>query len=186
MTPDPECKPGGDARSNENAQNIPFAEVLERDEVLLWQGKIGFFVWSSPVMALAVWILAGYVYWSMWGSYSLNEFCPPADHVHSCGKFYVMIPPLIILMAASVSFDVLERWAIKSGWALGAVVMSNRRLIRISNWPWRRIRGYDYHANPPRLTFGKILRFGNNHSIVLRRSDAEYVLQRINNEKVGR
>jgi|JI7StandDraft_1071085.scaffolds.fasta_scaffold216538_2 hypothetical protein len=185
MTPDPDCKPGGDARSNENAQNIPFTEVLERDEVLLWQGSVGFTFASSPIAALVVWIFAGYVYWSIWGSYTLKEFCPPADHVHSCGKFYVMIPPLVILMAAVVCFEVSERWAIASGRAQAAVLLTSRRLIRASNWPWRRIRAYDYRANPPRLQFGNILRFGKSGSIFLRRSDVDFVFRAISRNRAS-
>lgn len=164
----------------------PFLTLVEPWETLLWQGRIGFTFVSSPVTALAFWILAGYTFWTTWGSYSLNEFCPPSDTGRSCGRFYILIPPAVLLIAVAVCFDVIERLAIQSSKAQGQVLLTDRRLIRASTWPWFRTRVYDYRANPPKRGIGGVLRFGRLGSIVLSREDANQVLHLIASSREGR
>jgi hypothetical protein len=151
--------------------------VLEPGESLIWQGRIGFpFVSSTPAITV-MYLIVSWVIWWIWGSYSLAEFCPTKDSVSSCGKFYAVVPAGLLLVALSQSFDWLERRAVESGRAFGAVMLTSRRLIRVSDWPWRRIRAYDYRTQKPRRGIGGVIRFGGIGSVVLSPADASHVLQ---------
>jgi hypothetical protein len=146
--------------------------LLEDGETLLWQGRLGFNFASTPVFVFVFYALAGYAFWATWGSFSLEQFCPTAESVIKCGSFYMLVPPLLLLLAFSMSFDMLERIAILSGNSMGTVLLTDRRIIRVSDWPWRRTRTYNYHGNPERWSWGGVMRFGRYGSVILSPTDA--------------
>ena len=151
----------------------PFTDLLHPGETLLWQGRIGFNFISSPFTALALFALAGYAAWATWGRYSVADFCPPATSSGNCEKVYFLTAPLLCIAALSLVFDILERRALTSGRAQGAILLTDRRLIRISDWPWHRVRQYDYRATTPRRGLGGVIRFGNfGGNVILSREDA--------------
>lgn len=153
-----------------------FHDLLAKGETLLWQGRIGFNFISSPFTALALIALAGYAAWATWGSYSVTDFCPPATSSGNCEKFYWLTAPLLCIAAISLGFEILERRALTSGRAQGAILLTDRRLIRVSDWPWRRVRQYDYRATPPRRGLGGVIRFGTfGGNVILSPEDAAAV-----------
>lgn len=160
-------------------------QTLKPGEHLIWQGPIGFTFGTLPLVVLAFWILSGCVIWATWGSYSLTEFCPPGS-ARKCGAGYLVIPALFVLMALVVCFDMLERLALESGRAQGSVILTDCRLIRVSNWPWHRVRAYDYHKHSPHLVFGNVLRFGTYGVIFVHREDVDHVLLLMNDDRAGR
>ena len=151
--------------------------ILEADERLIWQGRIGFTTASSTFTMFVLVVIAGLVIWAVWGSHSLAEFCPANEQVSRCGEFYVILPSGMILIVLAQGFDWLERRAVKSGRALGAVILTDRRLIRVSDWPWHRVRAYDCRTRPPRRGAAGVLQFGAYRSVVLSPADANRVLQ---------
>jgi len=151
--------------------------MLEPDESLIWQGRIGFTAASSTLTMFVLVMIASLVIWAVWGSYSLDEFCPANGRVSRCGAFYVILPLGMIVIVLAQGFDWLERRAVESGRALGAVILTDRRLIRVSDWPWHRARAYDYRTRPPRRGAAGVLQFGGYRSVILSPSDASHVLQ---------
>ncbi len=109
--------------------------ILEADESLIWQGRIGFTGASSTFTMFVLVVITGLVIWAVSGSYSLAEFCPANEQVSRCGAFYVILPLGMIVIVLAQGFDWLERRAVECGKALGAVILTDRRLIRVSDWP---------------------------------------------------
>jgi hypothetical protein len=152
----------------------PFSDLLLPSETLLWQGRIGFNFTSSSVTVLAVFMLAAYAFWATWGTYSVAEFCPPEESAGRCGSMYWLTAPILTAIAVSQGFDALERRALSGGKAQGAILLTDRRLIRVLDWPWLRIRSHDYRASAPRRGIGGVLRFGIS-SVILSPQDADQV-----------
>lgn len=152
----------------------PFTDVLHPGETLLWQGRIGFNFTSSSVTVLALIMLAAYAFWATWGTYSVTEFCPPAESASKCGSMYWLTAPILTVIAVSQGFDALERRALSGRKAHGAILLTDRRLIRVLDWPWLRIRSYDHRARAPRRGIGGVLRFGIS-SVILAPKDADQV-----------
>ena len=137
-----------------------FADLLQPGETLLWQGRIGFNVTSSPVFTTFLVVLTAYVTASLWFIQSEAEFCAASPGRAGCGLIYRLLPPLALILTGFQIFDMLERRALTSGRAEGAALLTDRRLIRASTWPRRRIRAFDHRATPPRRGTGGVLRFG--------------------------
>jgi len=159
--------------------------ILEPGESLIWQGRIGFTTASSTFTMFALVVIAGLVIWAVWGSYSLAEFCPATEPVSRCGAFYVMFPLAMIVIVLAQGFDWLERRAVESGRAFGAVILTDRRLIRVSDWPWHRVRAFDYRTRPPRRGAAGVLQFGGYRSVVLCPADRNRVLQMMTTAEVA-
>lgn len=154
----------------------PFTDVLHPGETLLWQGRIGFNLTSSPILTALLLALTAYTAASLWFIQSEAEFCATAGGAGACGTIYRLIPPLALLLTGFQAFDMLERRALTSGRAQGAILLTNRRLIRVSDWPRRRIRAHDYTTTPTRNGIGGVLRFGTfGGSVILAPQDAAQV-----------
>ncbi|MCZ8088740.1 MAG: hypothetical protein O9247_01405 [Rhodobacteraceae bacterium] len=152
------------------------ADLLQPGETLLWQGRIGFNLTSSPVLTALLLALTAYVTASLWIIQSEADFCAAAPGQAGCGFLYRLMPPTALILTGFQTFDMLERRALTSGRAQGAVLLTNRRLIRVCDWPRRRIRAHDYAASPPRRGIGGVIRFGTfGGSVILSPEDAEKV-----------
>jgi hypothetical protein len=161
------------------AVDDPLHPVMGEGETLLWQGPIGFNFTSSPVTVMALLVAAGYAFWATWGSYSATEFCLGARSDRGCGSIYWLLGPTLLAATAGQGFDLLERFALTKGTAKGAVILTSHRLIRVSDWPSRRVRGYDHRTNSPHWGLRGVIRFGRFGNIILRPDDARQVRQRI-------
>ena len=151
----------------------PFADVLQPGETLLWQGRICFNLTSSPLLTAVLLILTAYVTASLWFIQSEAQFCADASGQAGCGFLYRLLPPTALILTAFQTFDMLERRALTSGKAQGAVLLTDRRLIRASTWPRRRIRSFSYLATPARRGIGGVIRFGTfGGSLILSPEDA--------------
>lgn len=150
----------------------PFEDLLAPDETLLWQGRIGFNLISSPLLTLALAALAALVVAGFWLAQTPEEFCA-TDTGGGCRTLYWSTPFAALLIAAAQGFEMLERRALTAGRAQGAVLLTDRRLIRASTWPWRRVRAYAYRQNPPRRWIGGMVRFGTfGASVIVPPEDA--------------
>ena len=153
-----------------------FRDLLTPGETLLWQGRIGFNLTSSPLLTLLLLAFTLWVTLSLWLWQTEAEFCASAPGDNACGFLYLAIPPLALVLAAVQGFDMLERRALASGKAQGAILLTDRRLIRVSDWPWRRVRTHDYRASSPRKGIGGVIRFGTfGGSLILAPQDAAKV-----------
>jgi hypothetical protein len=156
--------------------NAPFSEVLQPGETLLWQGRIGFNLTSSPILTALLLLLTVYSAVSLWVIQSEAEICAASAGQGACGTIYRLIPPLALLLTGFQAFDMLERRALTSGRAQGAILLTNRRLIRVSDWPRRRIRAHFYTGTPARKGIGGVIRFGTfGGSVILAPKDADQV-----------
>lgn len=150
-----------------------FADLLQPGETLLWQGRIGFNLTSSPLLTAFLLILTAYTAASLWFIQTEAEFCAAAPGQAGCGLIYRLLPPLALILTGFQIFDLLERRALTSGRAEGAILLTNRRLIRASTWPRRRVRAFDYLATPARRGIGGVIRFGAlKGSVILAPEDA--------------
>lgn len=154
----------------------PYAGLLQQGETLLWQGRIGFNLTSSPVLTAVLLALTAYVTASLWFIQSEAQFCAGASGQAGCGFLYRLLPPLALILTGFQTFDTLERRALTSGKAQGAILLTDRRLIRVSDWPRRRIRSHDYRNTPARRGIGGVIRFGTfGGSVILSPEDAATV-----------
>jgi hypothetical protein len=154
----------------------PFADLLQPGETLLWQGRIGFNLTSSPVLTAILLALTAYVTASLWFLQSEAEICAAAPGQAGCGFLYRLLPLTALVLTAFQCFDMLERRALASGAASGAVLLTDHRLIRASTWPRRRIRSFDYRNTPARRGIGGVIRFGTfGGSVILSAQDAATV-----------
>lgn len=151
----------------------PFADILHPGETLLWQGRIGFNLTSSPLLTALLLALTAYVTASLWVLQSEAAFCATAPGQAGCGFLYRLLPPTALILTAFQCFDMLERRALTSGRAQGAILLTDRRLIRVSDWPRRRLRSFDHGATAPRRGIGGVIRFGTfGGSVILSPEDA--------------
>lgn len=156
----------------------PWRDLLEPDETVLWTGKIGFNLISSPVTILVLFALAVYAFWATWATHSLSEFCLNEVSASNCENVYWLSAPILTIITLAHGFAVLERLALSSGKAQGAILLTDRRLIRASDWPWRRARIYYYRSTRPRRGIGGVIRFGAfGGSVILPSADAKHVIQ---------
>lgn len=154
----------------------PFTDLLLPGETLLWQGRIGFNLTSSPILTALLLALTVYTAVSLWVIQSEAELCAASAGQGACGTIYRLIPPLALLLTGFQAFDMLERRALTSGRAQGAILLTNSRLIRVSDWPRRRIRAHNYIASPARKGIGGVIRFGTfGGSVILSPQDADHV-----------
>jgi hypothetical protein len=154
----------------------PFTDLLLPGETVLWQGRIGFNLTSSPILTALLLALTLYTAVSLWVIQSEAELCAASAGQGACGAVYRLIPPLALLLTGFQAFDMLERRALTSGRAQGAILLTNRRLIRVSDWPRRRIRAHDYILSAPRNGIGGVIRFGTfGGSVILAPQDAATV-----------
>jgi hypothetical protein len=154
----------------------PFADILHPGETLLWQGRIGFNLTSSPILTALLLALTAYVTASLWFIQSEAAFCAAAPGQAGCGFLYRLLPPTALILTAFQTFDMLERRALTNGTAQGAILLTDRRLIRASTWPRRRVRTFDYRNPPARRGIGGVIRFGTfGGSVILAPEDAATV-----------
>lgn len=162
---------------NQPPNQTDFPDVLEADENVIWQGPISFNFFSSPIFTLAlvvvivftIWVLDGYVAGQSGGS-NRQQF----------GN--VAIRPFLIVLLFFQILKMLERCALSSGRAKGQVILTNRRLLRICDWPKLRVRSCDYHGK--RITaIGGFLSIGEWRYFVLSRQDATTVRHLIMSQK---
>ncbi len=153
-----------------------YSDLLEQGETLRWQGKVGFNVTSSPLLTAALVLFALYMLVGMWVMQGPAGFCEGAGPDSPCTTLFWATPPLAALMAAMQGFEMLERRAILSGRAQAVVLLTDRRLIRVSDWPWRRVRSHSYQMRLPRRGIGGVLRFGAlGGTVILSPADARHV-----------
>lgn len=155
-----------------------FSDVLDPGERLLWQGPVGFNVTSSPVLSAALVLFALYTVVGMWVMQGPSDFCADAPADSPCTTLYWATPAATLVLAAMQVFDMLERRAIRSGQAMGRVLLTDSRLIRVSDWPKRRVRSHNWRGRIPRRGFGGVLRFGAlGGTVILSTEDAKRVRQ---------
>lgn len=155
-----------------------FSDLLEPGERLMWQGPLGFNVTSSPVLSVMLVLFALYTVVGMWLMQGPADFCADAPADSPCTTLYWATPAATLVLAAMQVFDMLERRAILSGRAKGTALLTDRRLIRISDWPSRRVRSHNYRTRIPRKGFGGVLRFGAlGGTVILSAEDARRVRQ---------
>ena len=165
----------------------PFADLLQPGETLLWQGRIGFNLTSSPVLTAILLALTAYVTASLWFIQSEAAFCAAAPGQAGCGFIYRLLPPTALILTGFQCFDMLERRALTTGKADGAVLLTDRRLIRASTWPRRRIRSHDWRNTPARRGIGGVIRFGTfGGSVILDPQDAATVRDLMRNPFAGK
>lgn len=164
---------------------IDTAGLLEPGETVLWQGPLGFNHASAPVTVASLFLLAFYAFWATWGTQSMMDFCPPETSGRGCSGFYWLVPPILLLIALIQGAALMERRAITSGRAQGALVLTNRRLIRLSHWPWRRIKAGHYLQTPPTGGMPGVIRFGPLGSIIVG-PDAGMLIHRMREIKAGK
>ena len=90
----------------------PFADLLQPGETLLWQGRIGFNLTSSPVLTAILLALTAYVTASLWFIQSEAAFCAAAPGQAGCGFIYRLLPPTALMLTGFQCFDMLERRAL--------------------------------------------------------------------------
>lgn len=165
----------------------PFADLLHPGETLLWQGRIGFNITSSPLLTAVLLALTAYVTASLWVLQSETAFCADAPGQAGCGFLYRLLPPTALILTGFQIFDMLERRALTAGKAEGAVLLTDRRLIRASTWPRRRVRTFDYRNTPARRGIGGVIRFGTfGGSVILTPQDATTVRDLMRNPFAGK
>lgn len=154
----------------------PYSDLLEPGEPVLWQGPVGFNITSSPVLSVLLVLFALYTVMGMWVMQGPAGFCADAPADSPCTTLYWATPAATLVLAAMQVFDMLERRAILSGRAKATAVLTDRRLIRISDWPSRRVRSHSYRTRIPRKGFGGVLRFGAlGGTVILSAEDARHV-----------
>lgn len=154
----------------------PPPTALGEGETLIWQGPIGFNFMSSPVVVLVLLIASGYAFWATWGSYTASEFCLGASSNRGCSSLYWLLGPALSAATAGLGFDALERWMVTRGKRRGEVLLTDRRLMRVSEWPWQRIRSFNYLQAAPELVVPGVIRFGRS-SVILATNDAKECLR---------
>jgi len=163
-----------------------YADLLQPDETLLWQGRMGFNLTSSPLLTAILLALTAYTAASLWFIQSEAEFCAASPGQAGCGLIYRLLPPLALILTGFQAFDMLERRALTSGKAQGAILLTTRRLIRVSDWPRRRIRNFDFRNTPARRGIGGVIRFGTfGGSVILSPEDAATVRDLMRNPGKG-
>lgn len=164
---------------------IDMTGILEPGETLLWQGPLGFNHASAPLTVTGLFLLALYAFWSTWGNHDLASFCPPDTAGQACAGFYGLVGPVLLFIALIQGAALLERRAITTGRAQGALLLTNRRLIRLSHWPWRRIKSGNYLQTAPTGGMPGVIRFGPFGTIVVG-PDAGMLIHRMREEKAGK
>jgi len=163
-----------------------FRDLLAPGETLLWQGRIGLNVTSSPLLTALLLALTAYVAASLWFIQSEAEFCAASPGQAGCGFIYRLLPPTALILTGFQCFDMLERRALLAGKAQGAVLLTDRRLLRVSDWPRRRLRSFDYRNTPARRGIGGVIRFGTfGGSVILAPEDAATVRDLMRNPTKG-
>jgi hypothetical protein len=152
-----------------------YATELRANETVLWTGRIGFLFWSSATTTIVLFLIAGFTYWATWHSYSLDQFCPPPDASTGCRKFYRLGVASILLMPCAQAFDMFERLALRSGRSDGVVVLTDQRVIRVSTWPWRRVRSFQYRGGKVKWSLGSSVRIGSS-TVIVEKLDKAIVL----------
>lgn len=158
--------------------------LLEPGETLLWQGPLGFNHASAPATVASLFLLAFFAFWATWGSQSMMDFCPPESSGRGCSGFYWLVPPILLIIALVQGVALLERRAVTSGQAHAAILLTNRRLIRLSHWPWRRIKAWNYLQTAPAGGMPGVIRFGPLGSMIVG-PQSGMLIQRMRAVKAG-
>ena len=167
------------------SHDLDMTGILEPGETLLWQGPLGFNHASAPLTVTGLFLLALYGFWSTWGSHDPTTFCPPETAGQACVGFYWLVGPVLLFIALIQGAALLERRAITTGRAQGAILLTNCRLIRLSDWPWRRIKSGNYLQTAPTGGMPGVIRFGPFGTIVVG-PDAGMLIHRMREEKAGK
>jgi hypothetical protein len=152
----------------------PVASVLAPDETVLWRGKLGFGLFESYYTFVFLLAVSMIVLQATWFSYSFAEFCA-ASPSSKCGGIYFLGPTLCVVSAATSLFGLIERRKIDSGKSLGLCLVTNRRAMRVVDWPWLRVRAFDYHKDHPRQGLKGLIHFGRRGSLRFAPEDATVV-----------
>ncbi len=183
MTIDPNRKPtksemrAGAAMGKPSAQQSDPLAALEADERILWQGRIGFNFFSSPILTLA---LVGVTVFAIW---ALAGYVPNQSSGSGRQQFgNVAIRPALIVLLFFQTLAMLERRAVTTGRATGDIILTNRRLLRISTWPKLRVRAFDYVSK--RVSgFGGVIWVGEFGWFTVAPNDAVQVRRLMNFQK---
>ena len=150
----------------------PLASVLAPDETVLWRGKVGFGLFESPYNFAFMLAVSMLVLQATWFSYSFSEFCA-ASPSNKCGGIYFIGPALCIVAAATSLFGLLERYKIEAGKSVGICIVTNQRAMRLVDWPWLRVRSFDYRKDRPRQGARDLVIFGRRGSLRFASGDAK-------------
>lgn len=153
--------------------------VLENREHVLWQGPIAFGITSHLVTVLIGCVLTVYAFQATWLSTSYQEFCTVSASKSCAGRYWLM-PPLLLLMTVGSAFDWVERRAVEAGGRYAALVLTDRRLIRVVDWPWRRVRSANYLAVAPWNWFSGVIVVGRYRSFIANTDDASTAMTLMN------
>ena len=152
-----------------------FEQELAADEKVLWAGQSGFAPASHPAATLTCFAIAGYLVKTTWLAGSVADFCNGGS-VSNCSRYYWVLPSVMLLLSFGFAFEWLERCLVKAGRASVKVILTNRRLIRIADWPWRRVRSRSYLEYVPKINILGVLMLGARNGFALSPSDAAIVL----------
>ncbi|WGV15780.1 hypothetical protein [Fuscovulum ytuae] len=166
-------------------EGIDVTGILDPGETLLWQGPLGFNHASAPPTVAALFLLAFYAFWETWITRSVVEFCPAETAGQGCAGFYWLVGPLLLAIALVQGFALMERQAITTGRAHGALLLTDKRLIRLSHWPWRRMKTGNYLQTPPSGGMPGVIRFGPLGSMIVG-PDAGMLIHRMRAVKAGK
>lgn len=154
-----------------------FPKLLDPDEKVLWQGPIQFSFFSAPLFTVALVVVTAFTIWA------LDGYVPSQSSGSRRAQFgYVAVRPALIVLLFFQILAMLERRAVTSGRAKGEIILTNRRLLRICDWPKLRVRAYQYLSK--RVSgFSGIIWIGEFGWINLAPSNAAHLLKLMKVEK---
>ena len=174
--------PKSDMREGEAVRQIlPLSSdllaALEADVKVIWRGRVGFNLFSSPLFTVALLAVTVFTIWALEG------YVPSQSSGSSREQFFqVAIRPILIILLVFQILAMLERRAVTSGRAMGDIMLTNRRLLRICTWPKLRVRAADYQSKQV-SGFGGLIWVGEIGWFTLSPSDAAQVRSLINSRK---
>ena len=153
---------------------------LYSGETVLWTGPATFTPAKSSIPVLICFGLLFVVYWATRHSLAFER-----SGTASYSVFYWLLPLLLVLFSTTLLFSLAERLMMSSGRAHSVVMLTDRRLFRVTNWPWHRVWAADYRVNPRHQVAPGVLRHGRHFVVALLRKDAETVLDLIHRQRVA-
>lgn len=162
---------------NQSPYQSDFPNLLDPDETVLWQGPIEFNFFSAPLFTLALVAVTAFTIWA------LDGYVPSQSGGSRRAQFgHLVVRPALILLLFFQTLAMLERRAVTSGRAKGEIILTNRRLLRICDWPKLRVRAYRYLSK--RVSgFSGIIWIGEFGWINLAPSKAAHLLRLMKVEK---
>lgn len=149
----------------------PVDSLLAPDETVLWRGKVGFGLFESLYTFVFLLAVSMLVLQATWFSYSFAEFCATSPS-SKCGGIYLLWPTLCIVAAATSLFGLLERHRIETGKSFGLCIITNQRAMQVVDWPWLRVRAFDYRKDRPRQGARDLVIFGRRGRLRFAPGDA--------------